>query len=65
MTLEQIKEELATMPEAVQDHLLGYLIHLRNLRDPTVKHEFSKKIDDRDPSHWVSLDQLRERWKGE
>ncbi len=34
MTLEKIKEELATMPEEQQEHLAAYLVHLRHLRDP-------------------------------
>ena len=63
MTLDQIKEELTGMPEDQQDRLVAYLVHLRHLRDPVARQELTRKIDDHDPSHWVSLDQLRERWK--
>ena len=63
MTLEQIKGELARMPEAQQDHLAAYMVHLRHLRQPQVRAEITRKNDDRDPSHWVSLDQLKEHWK--
>jgi hypothetical protein len=62
MTLEQIKEELAGMPEDQQDHLVAYLVYLRHLRDPLTRHELARQIDDHDPSHWISPDQLRERW---
>ncbi len=63
MTLDQIKEELTSMPEDQQDHLVAYLVHLRHLRDPVTRHELARKIDDHDPAHWMSLDQFRERWK--
>jgi hypothetical protein len=63
MTLEQIKEELTGMPEDQQDHLVAYLVHLRHLRDPFAREELARRKDDHDPSHWISLDQLHERWK--
>ena len=63
MTLEQIKEGLASLPEEQQDHVVAYVVHLRHLRDPQTRQELTRRIDDRDPSHWVSLDQLKERWK--
>jgi len=58
-----MKEELAVMPQDQQDHLAAYLTHLRHLRDPEFRGDLRRRIDDRDPAHWVSLDQLRERWK--
>ena len=63
MTLDQIKEELASMPEEQQEHLVACLVHLRHIRDPLNAQELARKIDDRDPAHWISLDQLKERWK--
>jgi len=63
MSIEQIKEELAAMPVEQQNHLVAYLIHLRHERDPKSREELTRKIDDRDPSHWVGLDQLKEHWK--
>jgi hypothetical protein len=63
MTLEQIKEELAFLPADQLDHLAAYLAHLRHQRDPAYRQELARRIDDSDPAHWVSLDQLREHWK--
>jgi hypothetical protein len=63
MTLEEIKEELAVMPQEQQDHLAAYLNHLRHLRDPMSRKDLGQRIDDRDPAHRVPLDQLRDRWK--
>jgi hypothetical protein len=63
MTLEQIKGERAGMPEDQQDHLVAYLVHLRRLRDPLTRQELARQINDHDPSHWISIDQLSERWQ--
>jgi len=63
MSIEQIKAELAAMPVEQQNHLVAYLVHLRHERDPKTKEDLARKIDDREPSHWVSLDQLKEQWK--
>ena len=63
MTLEQIKEQLASMPEEEQDHVVAYVVHLRHMRDPLTRQELTRKLDDRDPAHWISVDQLKEQWK--
>ena len=63
MTLDKIKQELANMPEEQQNHVAAYLIHLRHLRDPITRQELTRRIDDKDPSHWISVDQLKDHWK--
>ncbi len=63
MTLDKIKQELANMPEEQQNHVAAYLIHLRHLRDPKTRQELTRRIDDKDPSHWISVDQLKDHWK--
>jgi hypothetical protein len=63
MTVDQIKQELVSLPADQQDHLLAYLVELHYRRDPLRPSELAKQIDDRDPAHWVDLDELRERWK--
>ena len=63
MSLDQIKAELANLPAEQQDHLVAYVVHLRHLRDPLAGQETTRKIDDRDPAHWISVDQLKEHWK--
>jgi hypothetical protein len=62
MTVEQIKEELSKLPEAQQDHVVAYVVHLRRMRDPSTRQELSRRMDDREPSHWISVDQFSEHW---
>lgn len=63
MSVDQIKSALANMPEAEQDQVVAFVVHLRHLRDPEFRRDLARKIDDQDPAHWISLDQLEERWK--
>jgi hypothetical protein len=63
MTVEQIKAEVSNLPEAQQDHVVAYVVHLRHMREPSTRQELSRRMDDREPSHWISVDQLKEHWK--
>jgi len=62
MNLEEIKAELARMPTDQQDHLAAYLVHLRHRRDSVHRQE-TAAMDDRNSGNWISLDQLKEKWK--
>ena len=63
MSLEEIKTELAEMPEEQQNHLAAYLVHLRHLKNAEVRREITQRIDDKNPAHWLSPVELREKWK--
>ena len=62
MTLENLKAELAAMPEEQQNHLAAFLVHLRHLREPGFPSDTARRID-AGADQWVSLDQLKEHWK--
>lgn len=63
MSLEEIKTEVAGMSQEQQDQLAAYLVHLRHQRDSRIREEITARIDDKDPGKWVSLGELREKWK--
>jgi hypothetical protein len=63
MSLEEIREELAIKPQEQQEHLAAYLTHLRHLRGPLFREYLGRRIDNRDPAVWISLDQVREHRK--
>jgi hypothetical protein len=63
MSLQEIKSGLAELPQEQQDHLAAYLVHLRHQRDAGLHREIAARLDDKNPNHWVSIDQLREQWK--
>jgi hypothetical protein len=63
VSVDQIKAELADMPQEQQDHLAAFLVHLRHQRDVNTRREITNRIDDRDPANWLSLNELKEKWK--
>ena len=63
MSLQEMKTEMAGLPQAQQDHLAAYLVHLRHARNPGVRREITERIDDKNPAHWISASELREKWK--
>ena len=63
MSLDQIKKEVADLPLEQQDHLAAFLVHLRHQRDPNVRHEITKGISDQNPENWLSLNELKDKWK--
>jgi len=64
VSFKEIKNGLAELPEDQQDQLAAYLVHLRHQRDARLRDELSSRLDDKNPDHWISTDQLREHWKG-
>jgi hypothetical protein len=63
VSLDEIKSQVTAMPDARQDQLAAYLVHLRHRRDPAIRRDITAKIDNQDPKQWVSLDELKEKWK--
>jgi hypothetical protein len=63
VSLEEIKSQVTAMSEDQQDQLAAYLVHLRHRRDPQIRKDITARIENHDPQQWVSLDELREKWK--
>ena len=63
VSYKEIKSGVAELPEEQQDQLAAFLVHLRHQRDAASRHEISSLLNDKDPGHWASVDQLRKRWK--
>ena len=61
MNLESVKQEAAALAPTERRHLMGFLVSL-NLTDEH-RVELARKIDDRDPAHWLTLEQLDEKLK--
>ena len=63
MSIEQIVNEAAAMPEAQRKELIGHLIALgRSPREVAeFRREMAVRIDDSDPAHWITYDELKRR----
>jgi hypothetical protein len=58
MSFEQIKEESATLTPEQRRQLIGHLLALGRKDDGDFRRKLAAKLDDNDPSHWVSEDDL-------
>ena len=61
MSMAELMREMANLPAQQQNELAAYLLHLRLQHDAAWRSEMTRRIDDRDPSQWTSLDD----WKKE
>jgi hypothetical protein len=61
MTLESLKDEVAQLSPADQRHLAAYLVALQRSKDQEFKRKLAQKIDDKNPGHWVDLDELEKK----
>lgn len=61
MNLTEIKQELQLLSPAERRYLAAFLVTLDCMSDATFRRELTAKIDDRDPQHWVSLEEAEDR----
>ncbi len=59
MDLEVVEKEVASWSPEDQDRLAAYLTVLRLKRSSDHAHELTRRLEDRDPANWVSLDEVR------
>jgi hypothetical protein len=62
MSLAQIKDQAAHLLPAEQRELIAFLISRQTEQDEEFKQSLARKVDDKDPSHWVDLDDLEKRF---
>lgn len=62
MSLTQLKDQAAHLPFKEQRELIAYLISLQTEKDGRFRDQLSQKIDDKDASNWLELDELHKRY---
>jgi hypothetical protein len=60
MSLAELKQQVAVLPEAEQAELSTFLAARLRRDDPAYREELARVIDDRDPSHWVRRSEMRD-----
>lgn len=63
MSIEQLKSAAANLAPEIQTELLVFLVKLRNERDPDYRRRLRVRLDDPDPSHWLTPEEFGERLK--
>ena len=61
MSLQEIKEKLATFSRKDQDEVIAFLFHLRHANDADYQRDLAKRLQDQDPLHWLSPDEFQRK----
>jgi hypothetical protein len=62
MSLAQIKDQAAHLRLAEQRELIAFLISRQTEQDQDFKDTLARKVDDKDPAHWIELGDLQKRY---
>ena len=61
MSVQEIKEKLASLPRKDQDEVIAFLFHLRHADDAEYQADLARRLQGKDPSHWPSPDDFERR----
>jgi len=56
-----LKRELAALSTTEQAEVAAFLFQLRRRQDPDYQTTLRRRIDDKDPSHWLTPDEFERR----
>ena len=63
MSIDALKQELSVLNPDDQRHLVAFLVSLQETQSTTYRERLARKIDDRDPSHFATLEEMDKRLK--
>ena len=58
MSVQELKSKLAALPRKDQDEVVAFLFHLRQADDADYQSDITRRLLDKDPSHWLSPDEF-------
>jgi hypothetical protein len=58
MSVQEIKDKLASLPRKEQDEVIAFLFHLRHAGDADYQSSVSRRLQDSEASHWLSPDEF-------
>ncbi len=61
MSIEALKQELATLDANSRQQIISYLVAMNQRENPEYRSQMARKIDDKDPAHWLTLEEFDRR----
>ena len=61
MSVQDLKTALTALSETERAEVSAFLFHLRHASDPDYQAAVQCRMDDKNPSHWLTLDELESR----
>jgi hypothetical protein len=65
MSVEELKKTVATLSPGEQNELTAFLFHLRHREDVAYQSMLKDRVDDKDPSHWLTPEEFEKRLDAE
>jgi hypothetical protein len=62
MTWDEIRSSVVVLPGEDQGRLIAFLVRSRQKRKPAEFDETESQLADRERSHWLSLEELKQHW---
>jgi hypothetical protein len=61
MSVEELEREVEGLDDAERRRLMAHLIALEDRKHTEYLEMLARRIDDKDPSHWITLEELEKR----
>jgi hypothetical protein len=61
MSVEELERELSSLDDAKRHRVMAYLVAIEDRKHAEYMAKLARKIDDKDPSHWITLEELEKR----
>ncbi|MSU57895.1 MAG: hypothetical protein EXS35_06885 [Pedosphaera sp.] len=61
MSIEQLKQEVASLDDRAQAELISYTLQLRYAHDADYGREVADRLNDADKSHWLTPEEFERR----
>jgi hypothetical protein len=61
MSIEALKQELASLDVKDWPRIIAYLVEINQRENQALRAEMTRKIDDKDPSDWLTLEEFDKR----
>jgi len=61
MSVEQIKNSIASLSSSEQNEVSAFLFHLRHAADPDYQERVASRLSDTDPDHWLTPENFERR----
>jgi hypothetical protein len=61
MSVEELERELSELADAERHRIMAYLVAIEDQKHAEYLAKLARKIDDKDPSHWITLEELEKK----
>ena len=64
MSVEELKRALTTLSAGEQKEVTAFLFHLRHRGDADYQATLVRRMDDKEPSHWLTPEEFEKQLDG-